>query len=218
MPKHILAVTLLFALMSTPPIPPAADFGPSNPFYAPSKLPYQSIPFDKIKDTDYQPAIEAGMAEQLKAVQAIANNPAPPTFDNTLVPLEKSGQLLTRAASAFFAVAGANTNPTLLKIRSEVAPKLAAHRDAIFLDPKLFQRVKTVYQQRDSLKLDPASHPLLKYYYDEFVHAGANISAADKTKLKKLNEELAGLSDTFESKLLAATKDGAFEAKDKARS
>jgi len=216
MPKHILAVTLLFALMTTPAITAAADFGPSNPFYAPSKLPYQSIPFDKIKDTDYQPAIEAGMAEQLKEVQAIANNPAPPTFDNTLVALEESGQLLTRAASAFFAVAGANTNPTLLKIRSEVAPKLAAHRDAVFLDPKLFQRVNALYQQRDSLKLDPESQRLLKYYYDEFVHAGANLSEADKTQLKKLNEELAGLSDTFESKLLAATKDGAFEAKDKA--
>ena len=216
MPKHILAVTLLFALMTTPAITAAADFGPSNPFYAPSKLPYQSIPFDKIKDTDYQPAIEAGMAEQLKEVQAIANNPAPPTFDNTLVALEESGQLLTRAASAFFAVAGANTNPTLLKIRSEVAPKLAAHRDAVFLDPKLFQRVNALYQQRDSLKLDPESQRLLKYYYDEFVHAGANLNEADKTQLKKLNEELAGLSDTFESKLLAATKDGAFEAKDKA--
>ncbi|HWS96754.1 MAG TPA: peptidyl-dipeptidase Dcp [Candidatus Methylomirabilis sp.] len=202
--------------MTTPAITAAADFGPSNPFYAPSKLPYQSIPFDKIKDTDYQPAIEAGMAEQLKEVQAIANNPAPPTFDNTLVALEESGQLLTRAASAFFAVAGANTNPTLLKIRSEVAPKLAAHRDAVFLDPKLFQRVNALYQQRDSLKLDPESQRLLKYYYDEFVHAGANLSEADKTQLKKLNEELAGLSDTFESKLLAATKDGAFEAKDKA--
>ena len=216
MPKHIFAVTLLFALMTTPAITTAADFGPSNPFYAPSNLPYQSIPFDKIKDSDYQPAIEAGMAEQLKEVQAIANNPAPPTFDNTLVALEESGQLLTRAASAFFAVAGANTNPTLLKIRSEVAPKLAAHRDAVFLDPKLFQRVNALYQQRDSLKLDPESQRLLKYYYDEFVHAGANLSEADKTQLKKLNEELAGLSDTFESKLLDATKDGAFVAKDKA--
>src|SRR3974390_1647910 len=216
MPKHIFAVTLLFALMTTPAITTAADFGPSNPFYAPSNLPYQSIPFDKIKDSDYQPAIEAGMAEQLKEVQAIANNPAPPTFDNTLVALEKSGRLLTRAASAFFAVAGANTNPTLLKIRSEVAPKLAAHRDAVFLDPKLFQRVNALYQQRDSLKLDPESQRLLKYYYDEFVHAGANLREGEKTQLKKRNEQLAGLSDTFESKLLAATKDGAFEAKDKA--
>ena len=215
MPNHILAITLLLSLMTTPAITTAADFGPSNPFYAPSNLPYQSIPFDKIKDSDYQPAIEAGMAEQLKEAQAIANSPAPPTFENTIVALEKSGQLLTRAANAFFAVAGANTNPTLLKVRSEVAPKLAAHRDAIFLDPKLFQRVNTLYKQRDSLKLDAESQRLLKYYYDEFVHAGANLSEADKTQLKKLNEELAGLSDTFESKLLAATKEGAFVTKDK---
>ncbi len=216
MSKHILASTLLFALMTTPAITAASDFGPSNPFYSPSKLPFQTIPWDQIKDSDFQPAIEAGMAEQLKEIQAIANNPAPPTFDNTIVAMEKSGQLLQRSASAFFAVAGANTNPTLLKVRSEVAPKLANHRDAIFLDPKLFERVNTLYQKRASLKLDAESQRLLKYYYDEFVHAGANLSEADKTKLKKLNEELAGLSDTFESKLLAATKDGAFVTKDKA--
>ncbi len=216
MSNHILASTLLLALMTTPAITVAADFGPSNPFYSPSTLPYQSIPFDKIKDSDYQPAIEAGMAEQLKEIQAIANNPAPPTFDNTIVALEKSGQLLQRSASAFFAVAGANSNPTLLKVRSDVAPKLAAHRDAIFLDDKLYQRVATLYKQRDTLKLDAESQRLLKYYYDEFVHAGANLNEADKVQLKKLNEELAGLSDTFESKLLAATKDGAFVTNDKA--
>jgi peptidyl-dipeptidase Dcp len=205
--------------MTTPATILAADtpaFGPSNPFYSSSTLPYQTIPWDKIKDSDYQPAIEAGMAEQLKEIQTIANDPAAPTFDNTIVPLEKSGQLLTRAAGAFFNVAGANSNPTLIKIRSEVAPKLAAHRDAIFLDDKLFQRVSTLYKQRDSLKLDPESQRLIKYYYDEFVHSGANLSAADKEQLKKMNEELAALSDSFESKLLDATKDGAFVTKDKA--
>jgi peptidyl-dipeptidase Dcp len=216
MSKHILASTLLFALMTTPAITAAADFGPSNPFYAPSKLPFQTIPWDQIKDSDFQPAIEAGMAEQLKEIQAIANNPAPPTFDNTIVAMEKSGQLLQRSASAFFAVAGANTNPTLLKVRSEVAPKLAAHRDAIFLNDKLFQRVATLYKQHDSLKLDAEQQRLLKYYYDEMIHGGANLNEADKVQLKKLNEELAGLSDTFESKLLAATKDGAFVTQDKA--
>jgi len=215
MPKLIFAA-LLLALMTTSVITADAQTASSNPLLAPSTLPYQTIPFDKVKDDDYQPAIDAGMAEQLKEVDAIANNPAPPTFDNTLVALEKSGQLLQRATSAFFAQAGANTNPTLQKVRSIEAPKLAAHRDAIFLDTKLFQRVSAIYQQRESLKLDPEQKRLVEYYYEEFVHAGANLSEADKTQLKKMNEEIASLSEAFQHKLLAATKEGAFVAKDKA--
>ena len=217
--RNIIVLTLaLLALMTIPEIATAAaaDFGPSNPFFAPSTLPYQTPPFDKIKDEDYQPAIEAGMAEQIKEIDAIANNPAPPTFDNTIVALEKSGQLLTRSVSAFFALAGANTNPTLQKVRSIEAPKLAAHRDAIFLNDKLFQRVAAIYKQRDSLKLDPEALRLVQYDYDEFVHAGANLSEADKVQLKKLNEEIAGLTESFETKLLAATKAGAFVTTDKA--
>ncbi len=138
---------------------PASDakFGPSNPFYAPSTLPFQAPPFDKIKDEDYQPAIEAGMAQELTEVQAIADNPAAPTFENTLVAMEKTGQLLQRAMAAFGAVTGANTNPLLQKVRTEEAPKLAAHYDAIYLNTKLFARVAAVYKQRDSLKLDPES-------------------------------------------------------------
>jgi len=183
---------------------------------SPSTLPYQTIPFDKINDSDYQPALEAGMAEQLKEVEAIANNPAPPTFDNTIVALEKSGQLFTRVYNVFSAVTGANSNPKLLEIRSTIAPKYAALKDEIYLNGKLFQRVSALYKERDSIKLDPESQRLLKFYYDKFVHAGANLSDEDKAKLKKLNEELAALSDTFGSKLLAATKDGAFVTQDKA--
>src|SRR5271165_3977812 len=212
----ILALTALVALMTIPEIATAADTGTQNPLLTPSTLPYQTPPFDKIKDTDYQPAIEAGMVEQLKEMQAIANNPAPPTFENTIVAMEKSGQLLQRATAAFFALAGANTNPTLQKVRSIEAPKLAAHRDAIFLDAKLFKRVAAIYKQRDSLKLDPESLRLVKYDYDEFVHAGANLSEADKVQLKKLNEEIASLSEAFSTKLLAATKAGALVTTDKA--
>ncbi len=192
-----------------------AEFGPSNPFYAPSTLPFQAPPFDKIKDEDYQPAIEAGMAEQRKEIQAIADNPAAPTFDNTFVAMEKSGLLLSRSAATFFAVVSANTNPTLQKVRQVEAPKLAAHQDAIYLDPKLFQRVATVYKERQSLKLNPEQLRLVEHTYEEFVHAGANLSEADKTELKKLNEELATLSNTFSNKLLAATKDAAFVTTDK---
>jgi peptidyl-dipeptidase Dcp len=204
--------------MTTPAISTAADtaqFGPSNPFYNSSKLPFQAPPFDKIKDEDYQPALEAGMAEQLKEVEAIANDPAQPTFENSIVALEKSGQLFTRVYNVFSSVTQANSDPKLLEVRSAIAPKYAAQKDAIYLNAKLFQRVATLYKQRDTLKLDPESQRLLTYYYDKFVHAGANLSEEDKTKLKKLNEELAALADTFSNKLLAATKESAFVTQDK---
>jgi len=195
---------------------PTAQFGPSNPFYAASPLPLQAPPFDKIKDSDYQPAMEAGMARQREEVRAIAENPDPPTFDNTLVALEKSGQLFNRVMLVFNAVTGANLSPELEKVQEIEAPKLAAHRDAIFLDPKLFHRVETIYKQRESLKLDPESLRLVEYYYQAFVHAGANLSEADKAQLKKLNEEESTLSTAFGTKLLAATKAAAYVTADKA--
>jgi peptidyl-dipeptidase Dcp len=191
-------------------------FGPSNPFYAPSSLPFHAPPFDKIKDSDYQPAIEAGMAEQLREIEAISNDPAAPTFENTLVAMEKSGQLFRRVQSAFDGVTGANTNPTLQNVEKIEAPKLAAHNDAIYLNEKLFQRVAAIYKQRDSLHLDPESLRLVDIEYQRFVHAGANLSEADKTKLKKLNEEESTLSNAFSRKLLAATKDAAYFTADKA--
>jgi peptidyl-dipeptidase Dcp len=193
-----------------------ADFGPDNPFYAPSALPFHAPPFDKIKDDDFQPAIEAGMAQQQAEVQAIADNPAAPTFDNTIVAMEKGGQLLDRATSVFFGITGANTNPALQKIRSIEAPKLAAHQDFIYLNAKLFARVAAIYKQRADLHLDPESLRLIERYYDDFVHAGANLSEADKTELKKINEEMSTLSDAFNTRLLAATKAGAYIATDKA--
>jgi peptidyl-dipeptidase Dcp len=186
----------------------AADFGPSNPFYAPSTLPFQ--------DSDYQPAIEAGMAEQKAEIQAIIDNPAAPTFDNTIVAMEKSGQLFERASAAFFGVTGANTNPTLQEVRTVEAPKLAAHNDFIYLNTKLFARVAAIYRQRASLNLDPESLRLVERTYEQFVHAGANLSETDKTALKKLNEEISSLSNAFNNKLLAATKAGAFFTTDKA--
>jgi len=192
-----------------------AKFGPANPFYAPSTLPFQAPPFDKIRDEDYQPAIEAGMAEELTEIRAIADNPAPPTFENTLVAMQKTGQLLRRANATFDAVSGANTNPVLERVRTEEAPKLAAHNDAIYLNAKLFDRVAAVYKQRESLQFDPESQRLLQVTYDEFVRSGAGLSESDKAQLKKLNEEISTLSATFSTKLLAATKDGAYSTKEK---
>jgi len=191
------------------------QFGPSNPFYAESTLPFKAPPFDKIHDEDYQPAIEAGMAKQREEIEAIANDPSAPTFENTIVAMEKTGQLFERAMSAFNAVTSANLNPVLQKVQEIEAPKLAAHSDAIYLNPKLFQRVKALYEQRDSLKLDPESLHLLEYYYKKFVHSGANLSEPDKAALKKLNEEQSTLNQAFTSKLLAATKDAALVVKDK---
>jgi peptidyl-dipeptidase Dcp len=193
-----------------------APFGPANPFYAPSALPFQAPPFDKIKDGDYQPAIVAGMLQQRAEIEAITANPSKPTFDNTLLPLERSGQLLERASEAFNAVSEANTNPVLQKIKAELAPKFAAHHDEIFLNAALFARVAAVHAARDSLRLDPESRRLVEYTYDEFVRSGANLSAADKTQLRKLNAEASTLSDTFTTKLLAATKAAAFHTTSRA--
>jgi peptidyl-dipeptidase Dcp len=191
------------------------QFGPNNPFYAASPLPFQAPPFDKIKDSDYQPAIEAGMAQQREEVRAIADNSAVPTFENTFVALEKSGQLFNRVMNVFNGVTNANLNPVLDKVQQEEAPKLAAHQDAIFLDAKLFSRVEAVYKERESLKLDPESLRLIEYYHKLFIHSGANLSDVDKAELKKLNEEESTLSTAFITKLQAATKAGAYSTTDK---
>jgi peptidyl-dipeptidase Dcp len=194
----------------------AGGFGPSNPFYAASKLPFQAPPFDKIKDSDYQPAIEAGIAQQLQETEAIANNPAAPTFENTMVAMEKTGQLLNRVTLVFSGITSANTDETLQKVQDIEAPKLAALQDAIYLNSKLFARVQKVYDERATLKLDAESLRLAEVDYRAFVKAGARLNDADKAKLKKLNEEEAVLSNTFTNKLLAGTKAAAFHTDDKA--
>ena len=181
----------------------------ANPLLSPSPLPFGAPPFDKITDGDFKPAFDAGMKAQIVEIAAIANNPAPPTFDNTLVALEKSGQTLTRVGLVFGGLSSANTNPTLQALQEEVAPKLAAHEDAIFLNGKLFKRIEAVYGRRAELKLDPQSDRLLEYYYKRFVHSGAKLADADKTTLKALNEQEASLMAKFMNQLLAATKAGA---------
>ena len=196
--------------------PQAERFGPSNPFYASSTLPFHAPPFDKIKDSDYEPAFDAGIAQQLEEVEAIANDPTPPTLENTLVALEKTGRLLNRVNLVFSCVSGANTDPTLQKIQEDEAPKLAAAQDAIYLNAKLFARIKAIYDERGSLNLDPESLRLLDYQYQEFVKAGALLSDENKAKLKKINEEDATLEAQFINKLLAATKAGAFSTTDEA--
>ena len=184
----------------------SAPFGPDNPFYIESTLPFQAPPFDKIKDSDYQPAIDAGMAAQLLEVNQIADNPAPPTFENTIVAFEKTGQLLERVELVFNCVTGANTNDALQKVQEYEAPRLSAHEDAIYLNSKLFARVKAIYDQRDTLHLDPESLRLVEFDYQQFVKAGANLSDSDKEKLKKNNEEDSKLENAFMNKLLAGSQ------------
>ena len=196
---------------------PSADtgFGPANPFYAESALPFHAPPFDRIHDEDYQPAMEAGMAEQLREMDRIANDPAPPTFENTFAAVERTGALLNRVERAFSGVTGANTNPKLQEVQRLEAPKLAAHADAIHLNAKLFARVKAVYDQRGSLQLQPEQLRLVEITYQRFVHAGAQLSPVQQIELRKLNEEESTLSNAFETKLLAATKAAAFTTADK---
>jgi len=166
-----------------------ADSSSTNPLFTKSTLPFEAPPFDKIKDSDFKPALEEGMKQHLNEIEKIASNPDAPTFDNTLVAMEKSGELLIRTNRVLNVLTGANTDSTLQKLQEEEAPKLAAHQDAIFLNSKLFSRVKAIYDSRASLKLDPESLRLVEYYFQLFEKAGANLSDADKTKLKALNEQ-----------------------------
>jgi len=186
----------------------------SNPFSKASSLSYQAPPFDIIKDAHFKPALEEGMKEQMAEINKIANSTAAPTFENTLVAMEKSGQLLTRVRNIFDLLTGANTNPDLQKVQEEIAPKQAAHQDAIYLNAKLFKRIETIYNNRAALKLDAESMRLVEYSYQQFLLAGAKLSDADKAKLKKLNEEEASLSAKFTNQLLAAAKAGALVISD----
>lgn len=213
--KHPLALALAVAIAATAPtyaktpkqgtaVSAQADAAKgTNPFFADSTLPLHYPQFDKIKDSDFAPAFDAGMAQQLKEIDAIANNPEKPTFENTIIAMENSGRTLGRATTVFFNLVGTDTNPTREKLQGDYAPKFAAHRDAINLNGKLFARVKALYDTRDSLGLDAQGVRLVERYYTDFVRAGANLSDADKAKLKQINAELAGLGTKFSQNVLA---------------
>jgi peptidyl-dipeptidase Dcp len=189
----------------------------SNPFSSASTLPFQAPPFDKIKDADYKPALEEGIKQQQKEVTAIADNTAAPTFENTLIALEKSGELLNRVNNVFSTVAGADTNDTLQALQEEIAPQLAANQDAIYLNEKLFNRIETVYNNRASLKPDKESMRLIEYYYQQFMLAGAKLSGTDKEQMKKLNAEEASLAAKFVNQMVNAGKAGGIVITDAAK-
>lgn len=193
--------------------PPA--FTDSNPFAQESTLLYQAPQFDKIHDSDYQPAIEEGMRVSLGEIDRIVSNPAPPTFDNTIVAMEKSGILLTRVTNVFFSMLSANSNDVLLKVASDESPKLAAYQDAILLNEKLFKRVKSIYDQRSGFDLTPEQNFLIERYYMDFTQSGALLSDPDKDRLRAINQEIAKLRTDFNIKLLAGTKDNALVIDDK---
>jgi peptidyl-dipeptidase Dcp len=182
------------------PLAHAAD--DVNPLLQESTLPYQFPRFDKIKNEHFQPAIEQGMAEQLAEVEKIANDNEEPTFENTIVAVERTGRTLARAERTFGNLNSAHTNPEMQRIDKELSPKQSAHRDAIRLNPKLFARVQKIYDNRDDLKLDNESKFLVERYYKDFVRAGAKLSPSDKEKLKQLNSELATLQTQFEQNVL----------------
>ncbi len=188
---------------------PMNESATKNALLEPSPLPYELPPFDRIHDSDYLPAFEAGMQAQREEIRKIADNGAVPTFENTIVALERSGQLLGRVASVFQNLNSSNTDPQMQQIDSEMAPKLQAQDDAIFLDAALFARIDGLYRQRASLKLDPESAQLLARYHTEFIRAGARLSPQDKSRLRAINGELSSLTTQFKQNVLKATQDGA---------
>jgi peptidyl-dipeptidase Dcp len=180
-----------------------------NPFFVASTLPYAVPPFDRIRDEHYLPAFDKGMADQLVEIEAIAAQAEPPSFDNTIVAMERSGQLLRRVQLVFNNLNSAHTNPQMQEVQKNVAPRNAAHLDAIFLNGPLYERVRALFESRDSLGLDAESTRLIERYHTDFVRAGARLSEEDKEKLRVLNQELASLATTFGQNVLQETNNSA---------
>ncbi|MGK4591493.1 M3 family metallopeptidase [Amycolatopsis sp. w19] len=178
-----------------------------NPFAAPSELPYALPPFDRIADEHFLPAFEAGLAEHAAEIEEIANSAEPPTFENTIVALEKSGRLLSRVSSVFFNLAGSNANDEIQRVQAEMAPRLAAHADAINLNPALFGRINSLFERKDELGLDTESLRLLERHHTDVRRAGAGLPEADQKRLRELNEQLSTLSTRFQQNLLKDTNE-----------
>lgn len=221
MNRNFITAVALAAIMSACGNGKSAHQGDSalenNPLMKESTLPYGAPDFAAIDDSDFKPALEAGIKEKLAEIEAISNNSEAPTFENTFVALEKSGQTLNRVYGVFSMLTGANTNPELQAVEEEMAPKMAGLNNAIYLNDQLFGRVKTIYNQLDELDLDAESRRLAEYYYEKFELAGANLSSEAKEKMRKLNEEEALLSAQYANRLLAAAKKGALKVEDKSK-
>ena len=195
----LLAASVALTLAASPA---SAALDAANPFARPSSLPLQYPPFDRIADAHFTPAFEEGMRVHLREAEAIAANPAAPSFDNTVVALERAGRLLERVKATFTNLHTANTNERLDAIDRAMAPRLAAHQDAVFLNARLFQRIDTLYRQRAALGLDPEAAYLLERYHKDFVRAGARLGAAAKTTLRGYNGQIASLQSAFKQAVL----------------
>jgi peptidyl-dipeptidase Dcp len=207
----MLAAAIVTATVAAPVAASAAGTTTlaDNPFAHPSTLPFDMPPFDRIRDSDYLPAFAAGMDEQLREVAAIAADKHSATFDNTIVALERSGRLLRRVQLTFSNLRDCNSDPQIEQIDAAMAPRLAAHRDAIHLNAALWARIDRLYRERASLNLDPESAQLLLRYHAIFVRAGAPLQAPQQVRLSKLNKEIASLTTRFRQNVLKATQDGA---------
>ncbi|MDO3698869.1 M3 family peptidase, partial [Curtobacterium flaccumfaciens] len=181
----------------------------ATPFDVPSTLPYALPPFGDVRLEHYRPAFEAGMAEQRAEVEAIATDPHAPTVENTLVALERSGQLLTRVSHVFFTLSSADSTPELHDLEAEVSPLLAAHRDAITLDSRLYARVQEVLNGAEAAGLTGEALRLVERTHAEMTLAGAGLDDAGKERLTAINQELSTLTTTFERNLLEDTNDSA---------
>ena len=198
----LLLVTVATASASTDAAPKLSS---DNPFAAESTLPYRLPPFAKISDADFRPAFDAGMAQERQEIDAIAADAAAPSFDNTIVAMERAGRLLDRVSTVFYSLVACNTDPEMEKIQAEMAPKLSAHNDATYLNAQLFARVQKLYEQRASLGLDAESLRLLERTRTRFIRDGAQLGDADKTRLRQLNGQLATLTTQYKANVLKAT-------------
>ncbi|MDZ7682507.1 MAG: M3 family metallopeptidase [Fodinibius sp.] len=189
----------------------------TNPLFTESTLPFEAPDFDAIKVEHYRPAFEKGMEQELEEMEEIASNTDAPTFENTIVAMEESGRLLERTSSVFYNLTSAHTNDQIQEIQKEMAPKLAAHSDDILLNPELYDRVKTLYDNRDQLDLTEAELKLLEDTHRDFVRAGAQLSEDEKQRMREINEQLSSLTTEFQENLLAITKERSVLVEDKAK-
>jgi peptidyl-dipeptidase Dcp len=204
----MVACNSLWAFASDPVRSPRyISMDDTNPFLAPSPLPFHAPDFSAVKVDHFMPAFEDGMRQQLAEMDVIAKQTTAPTLENTIVSMERTGEVLDRVAPVFFHLSGAHTNDEIQKLEEEIAPKLASHSDNIYLNPKLFQRVEALWQAREKANWTEEQRRLVEKYYENFVRAGARLNAEQQARIRAINEELSTLTTQFQNNLLAVTKD-----------
>jgi len=178
-----------------------------NPFFEASSLQYQAPDFNAIEFAHFKPAFERGMEEHLAEIGEIASNSAQPTFENTIVAMEKAGAILGRVSSVFYNLSSSHSNDQIRELQAELAPKMAAHQDNIRLNPELFARIEALYEQRDAIELNAEEVRLVEEYYKDFVRAGARLTDAEKEQIREINEQLSSLTNEFRDGLMSLTQE-----------